>query len=154
MFIVGFLLRLETNALDLAIGATQLQLHDGKQHLVAYYSRKFSGLEERYNVHDKELLAIVDSLKHQRIYSKSSLELKIFTDYKNLTYFTTTKVLNRRQVRWSEMLGEYKFQILYILGKDNSRADALSCRSDLAGEKTINEFAILGINKDRLLRLS
>ena len=52
------------------------------------------------------------------------------------------------------MLGEYKFRILYTPGKDNGRADALSRRSDLAGEKTINEFAILGINKDRLLRLS
>ena len=51
------------------------------------------------------------------------------------------------------MLGEYKFRILYTLGKDNSRADALSCRSNLASKKTINKFAILGINKDRLLRL-
>ena len=52
------------------------------------------------------------------------------------------------------MLRQYKFKILYTLGKDNSRADALSRRSDLASEKTINKFAILRINKDRLLRLS
>jgi hypothetical protein len=49
------------------------------------------------------------------------------------------------------MLGEYKFKILYTLGKDNGRADALSRRSDLASKKTINKFAILGINKDRSL---
>ena len=76
------------------MGATWLQLHDGKWHPVAYYSRKFTGPEERYDVHDKELLAIVDALKYWRIYSESSSELEIFTDYKNLTYFTTTKVLN------------------------------------------------------------
>ena len=36
------------------------------------------------------------------------------------------------------MLGTYKFKILYTLGKDNSRADALSCRHNLVGKKTIN----------------
>jgi hypothetical protein len=51
-------------------------------------------------------------------------------------------------VRWSELLGEYKFRILYTLGKDNGRADALSRRSDLAGTKTINKFAILRKNTD------
>lgn len=52
------------------------------------------------------------------------------------------------------MLRQYKFRILYMLGKENGRADALSRRHDLAGEKTINKFAILGKNADRLLRLS
>ena len=51
------------------------------------------------------------------------------------------------------MLGKYKFKILYILGKDNGRADTFSCWSDLAREKKINKFAILGVNKDILLRL-
>jgi hypothetical protein len=94
MFVAGLPSRLETDASDLAMGATWLQLHNGNWHPVAYYSRKLSRPEERYDVHDKELLAIVDSLKHWRIYSESSSELEIFTDNKNLTYFTTTKVLN------------------------------------------------------------
>ena len=46
------------------------------------------------------------------------------------------------------MLGQYKFKILYTPGKENGRADALSRRHDLAGEKTINKAAILGINED------
>ena len=46
------------------------------------------------------------------------------------------------------MLGQYKFKILYTPGKDNGRADALSRRHDLAREKTVNKFAILGINSD------
>ena len=40
-----------------------------------------------------------------------------------------------------------------MLGKENSRADTLSQRYNLAGEKTINKFAILRKNKDRLLGL-
>jgi hypothetical protein len=46
------------------------------------------------------------------------------------------------------MLGQYKFRILYTPGKENGRADALSHQHDLAGEKTINKFAILRVNKD------
>ena len=52
------------------------------------------------------------------------------------------------------MLSQYKFKILYTLGKENGRADALSRQHDLAGKKTINKFAILRVNKDRSLRLS
>jgi transposase InsO family protein len=141
-------LRMETDASDLALGACITQEKDGQWHPIAYYSRKFSGPEERYDVHDKELLAIVSALEHWRVYAESCSELTIYTDHKNLVHFTTTKVLNRRQVRWSEMLGQYKFKILYTPGKDNGRADALSRRHDLAGSKTINESAILGINKD------
>jgi hypothetical protein len=51
------------------------------------------------------------------------------------------------------MLSQYKFKILYTLGKENSRADALSWRHDLAGKKTINKAAILRFNKDRSLGL-
>lgn len=92
-------LRIETDASDLAEGAAALQEKDGKWHPIAYYSRKFSEPEERYDVHDKELLAIVDALEHWRVYAESCSDLTIFTDHKNLTYFTTTKKLNRRQVR-------------------------------------------------------
>lgn len=141
-------LRMETDASDLALGACITQEQNGQWHPIAYYSRKFSGPEERYDVHDKELLAIVSALEHWRIYAQSCSELTIYTDHKNLVQFTTTKTLNRRQVRWSELLGQYKFKILYTPGKDNGRADALSRRSDLAGTKTINEFAILGKNAD------
>jgi hypothetical protein len=144
-------LQIETDALDLALGACATQERDSKWHPIAYYSRKFSGPEERYNVHDKELLTIVAALQHWRIYAESCSDLTIYTDHKNLVQFTTTKVLNRRQVQWSELLGQYKFKILYTPGKDNGRADALSRRSDLAGTKTINEHAILGVNQDGTL---
>jgi hypothetical protein len=45
-------------------------------------------------MHNKELLAIILALEYWRVYAESCLELTIYTDYKNLVYFTTTKVLN------------------------------------------------------------
>ena len=144
-------LRFETDASDLAIGAAAKQEKDGKWHPIAYYSRKFSGPEERWDVHDKELVGVVDAIRHWRIYAESCSDLKVYTDHKNLTTFTTTKVLNRKQVRWSEMLGQYKFKIIYTPGKDNGRADALSRRYDIAGTKTIVKGAIFKYGEDGAL---
>jgi len=43
---------------------------------------------------------------------------------------------------------------MYILGKENSRADALSRRLDIVGTKEIINTIILRINKDRSLGLA
>ena len=83
-------------------------------------------VEQNYDIHNKKLLAVVNTLEHWRVYVESSSELTILTDHKNLTMFTTTKKLNRQQVRWAELLGQHKFKILYTPGQDNRRADALS----------------------------
>ena len=87
---------METDASDLAIGACLLQIKDGKWHPIAYYSRKMSQAEQNYDIHDKELLAIVALIQNWRVYAESCLELTIYTDHKNLLSFTTTKTLNRR----------------------------------------------------------
>jgi hypothetical protein len=87
-------LRFKTDALDLAIGLCAKQERDSKWYPIAYYSRKFLDAEENYDVHDKELLAVVVALKHWRIYAESCLKLIIFLDHKNLLSFTTTKLLN------------------------------------------------------------
>ena len=52
-----------------------------------------------YEIYDKELLAIVAALRHYRVYCKGATGLTIFSDHKNLQYFTTTKELSRRQCR-------------------------------------------------------
>ena len=52
-------------------------------------------------------------------------------DYKNLIGFLTTKELNQRQVRQVEILAEYYFEIQYIKGIENARADALSRKAKL-----------------------
>ena len=56
-------IKIETNASNLVIGACLNQENEGKQHFVTYFSRKFSSTEQNYDIHDKELLAIITSLK-------------------------------------------------------------------------------------------
>ncbi len=135
----------ETDASDGAIGAVLSQPGpDRKLRPVAFYSRKLTPTEQNYEIHDKELLAIVDSFKQWRVYLEGSKEpVKVFTDHKNLLYFTTTKVLNRRQVRWSEEMSNYNFEITYRKGSENGRADALSRRADYMRDMAETSHAIL-----------
>jgi len=52
---------METNALDFALGVVLLQLGaDERLYHIAFHSKKFSGVKINYEIHDKELLAIVD----------------------------------------------------------------------------------------------
>ena len=51
---------METDASNYAIRAYLLQPdNNGKLHPIAFYSRTISPAEMNYNIHDKELLAIV-----------------------------------------------------------------------------------------------
>ena len=106
---------IEVDVLDIAIGRCISQEEPiGKLQPIAYYSRKLTRAKLNYMVQDKELLAIVEVLKKQKAYLEGTKYLvKVFIDHKVLTMFTTTKQLNRRQVRQLEMLLQYNFQIFY-----------------------------------------
>jgi hypothetical protein len=86
----------ETDGSDFALGAVLSQKEDDDMlHPIAYHSRKFSPAEINYEIHDKELLAVVDSFKIWRRYLEGALlTVLVYTDHQNLEYFTTTKVLN------------------------------------------------------------
>ena len=72
----------------------------------------------------------------------------MFTDHQNLTYFLTTKELNRRQVRWAELISSYNFKIYYHKGSENGRADALSRRADHREGYKVEPYSILRLNED------
>ena len=53
---------LEADASNFALRSVLSQTGDDERlHLVAFHSRKFEATEMNYEIHDKELLAIVDS---------------------------------------------------------------------------------------------
>jgi len=47
---------------------------------------------------------------------------------KNLEYFMTTRKLNERQVRWSQVLARYNFTLQYRPGKLGGLPDSLTRR--------------------------
>jgi len=128
---------METDTSDFAIGAVLSQRNEeNRLHPVAFHSRKFTPAEINYEIHDKELLAIVDAFKHWRRYCEGAThKVQVFSNHPNLEYFTTTKVLNQRQARWAQELAEIDFQIHYRPVTQNGKPDALSRRSEYCPEK-------------------
>jgi transposase InsO family protein len=102
----------------------------GHRHPIAFWSRKLKDAEMNYEVHDAELLAIVEGFKRFRHYLEGSAHtVRVLTDHKNLKYFMHTKELNSRQARWAEKLARFDFEIEYRTGTSNP-ADPPSRRPD------------------------
>ena len=73
---------------------------ENKVYLIAFHSYTFTIMELNYNIYDKELLAIFEAFKIWWHYLKGlAYPIDIVIDYKNLEYFSTTKVLTQRQVQ-------------------------------------------------------
>jgi hypothetical protein len=120
-----------------------------------YILSPFSQRSSTDQIHDKELMAIIEAFKEWRPHlSGTTHQVKVYTDHKNLTYFTTTKELNKRQTRWAEFLSEYNFKIIYRKGNENGRADALSRRTDHEQDQAPEHQTILQVSKDGNLEQS
>jgi hypothetical protein len=76
----------------------------------------------------------------------------VFTDYQNLIYFFTTKELNRRQVRWAELILFYNFKIYYHKGSENGRVDVLSRRADYREGHKVELYSIFRFNEDGIIK--
>jgi len=105
----------ETDASDYALTAIlSIMTKDNEIHPIAFHSQTFSAPELNYDVHDKELLVIFKAFKIWQHYLEgSALPIDIVIDHKNLEYFSTTKVLTRRQARWSEYLSQFNLVICF-----------------------------------------
>jgi len=133
----------ETDASDYTLAAIlSIMTKDNEIHPVAFHSRTFSALELNYDVHDKELLAIFEAFKIWRHYLEGfASPIDIITDHKNLEYFSTTKVLTRRQARWSEYLSQFNLVIRFRPGRLGTKLDALTRRWDVYPKGGDNGYA-------------
>ncbi len=128
-------LYLETDASDFAIGVVLSQKNDNDIHPIAFWSRKMTPAERNYPIYDKELLAIIASLQHWRHYCLHAIKSTIISsDHQSLQWFNSTKALSRRQIRWSQILSEYNFQIKYNAGKKSSSFGLLIKKARLLGK--------------------
>jgi hypothetical protein len=122
---------LETDASDYVSAGVLSQYDDvGVLHPVAFFSKKHSAAECNYEIYDKELLAIIRCFEEWRPELEgASSPIKVMSDHRNLEYFMSTKMLNRRQARWSEFLSRFNFKIVYRPGKLGVKPDTLTRRS-------------------------
>jgi len=123
---------LETDSSDYVSAGVLSQYDDnGVLRPVAFFSKRLSATECNYEIYDKELLAIIRCFEEWRPELEgASSPIQVITDHRNLEYFMTTKLLNRRQARWSEFLSRFNFKIVYRPGKLGAKPDALTRRSE------------------------
>src|SRR5215813_8420998 len=125
--------RVEADSSDFATGAVLSQFveEDDKWHPISFLSKSLSPVERNYDIHDKEMLAIIRSLDEWRhLLEGAHCKFEIWTDHKNLEYFCTAKKLNRRQSRWSLFLSRFDYALHHRPGRSMGKPDALSRRAD------------------------
>ena len=65
---------------------------------VVFLSKSLNEMERNYEIHDKEMLAIIRGLEAWRhLLEGAQFKFKIWTDHKNLEYFMKAQKLNQRQ---------------------------------------------------------
>ena len=123
---------------------------------IAFYSRKLNPAQTRYTTTERELLAIVETLKEFRNILLGQ-HIKVYTDHKNLTY----KNFNcERVMRWRLVLEEFGPELIYLPGEVNIVADALSrlskeedkslLKDSLSKDETIHMAEYFGFSLDDL----
>ena len=136
-FVPGRETKVETDASRNATGGIILQKQkDDTWKPVGYFSKTMTPAERAYPIQDRELLAVVDTLKH---YEPELLGTKFFvvTDHQALVYWSSKRLLSTRQVRWADFLANFDITFQYRRGQDNIAADALSRKT--ANTPTVRE---------------
>ena len=83
-----------------------------------------------YEIYDKELLAIIKIFEMWKSELENTEDLvQIIIDHQNLEYFMSSKILNRRQTRWSEIFSKFNFKIIYSPGSLNNKTDVFTRQS-------------------------
>jgi len=94
-------MRMEVDALDYAMGEVlSMEGKNRKWRPVAFLSKSLNKTERNYEIHDKEMLAIIRGLESWRhLLERVQFKFEIWTDHKNLEYFMRAQKLNWKQAR-------------------------------------------------------
>ena len=127
---------METHASDYALGCILSQFHGKRLHPIAFHSRKLSPAEPNYDIHDKELLAIlVAFMEWKHCLEGTEKPITVYTHHQNLQYFLTTKAWTHRQIRWVQKLCGLNFKIIYRPGTKGGKHHALTRRPEYRPEE-------------------
>jgi len=110
------------DASNIGIGAVLSQKQEGKEKVIAYYSRVLNKPKRNYCVTRRELLAIVSSLKFFCHYLLGQKFL-IRTDHVSLKWLMSFRELEGQLARWLERLQQYDFDVVHQKGLSHKNAD-------------------------------
>jgi len=93
--------RVEVDASNYTTGGVlSMKCSNDRWRPVAFISKSLSNTERNYEIHDKEMLAIVRCLEAWKHFLEGAVvKFEVWADHKNLEYFMKAQKLNRRQAR-------------------------------------------------------
>ncbi|KAG5723908.1 hypothetical protein E4T56_gene9797 [Termitomyces sp. T112] len=96
----------EANSSNFTTGAILLQqsLEDGKWHSVAFFSKSLNAIEQNYKIHNKEMLAIIQSFEEWQHFLEGA-----WHEFKELEQYLCL-FCNKCQDDWDELLPNAEFQ--------------------------------------------
>ena len=124
---------LDTDASGVAIGAVLSQVQNGTEKVIAYFSRALRRAERNYCTTRRELLAVVEGIRHFHHYLYGR-KFTVRTDHGALQWLMSFKDLEGQMARWIEILGTYDYEVVYRPGAKHGNADALSRQPCSYGE--------------------
>jgi predicted aspartyl protease len=118
---------IRTDASDLGMGMTLAQIHDGKEHPVAFHSIKFSPNQSKnWPTWKKEGCAVVSAIKYWHHYLAYT-PFTLVTDHEALKrILDTTKTCKPIIDRWRIYLSQFKYKIIHRPGKELVIEDGMS----------------------------
>jgi hypothetical protein len=130
-FVPGKRTRLSTDASDAAYAGVMEQEYEDGWFPFLIFHHKFREGEKGWDIHDKELFAIVHAFDHYRHYlSQTGSPVEVLSDHRNLAKFMfSTDLLKShdgRLGRWWQTLSQSNFEIQYLPGPENIYPDFLS----------------------------
>jgi RNase H-like domain found in reverse transcriptase/Integrase zinc binding domain len=118
---------LEVDASQYATGAILQQPDEtGCLRPVGYDSQTFNNAERGYNIHDRELLAVIRGLlTWHHLLVGSPHKIHVLTDHSNLKYYQHPQKISHCVARYLPKMAEFDFELVYKPGTTN-KADHLS----------------------------
>ena len=116
---------LSTDAIDFAISGVLEQKYGDDFHPIAFISRQLNKAERNYSTTEKECLAIAWSFENLRCYLLGHFT-HVMTDHLPLKGIFQSTNPGGRLTRWSLKLSEFDFDVTYLPGRLNVKADVLS----------------------------
>jgi cleavage and polyadenylation specificity factor subunit 1 len=109
------------------VGAVLQQREGSDWAPLGFFSKKLNAAEVNYSAFDRELLAAYSAVRHFRFLLEGRI-FYVYTDHKPLVAAArrVTPPVSARQQRQLSFLGEFNMKMLYLPGKENHVADALS----------------------------
>ena len=118
---------LDTDASDVGVGAVLSQIQEGRERVVAYYSKTLSPAERNYCVTRRELVAVIKAMKHFRPYLYGQ-KFRLRTDHASLMWLCRRQEPSHQIARWLELLSEFNYTVEHRKGSHHGNADGLSRR--------------------------